>query len=53
MQACIASGYFFTMGISFLEKKFWKISHQLLKKSIILAIPLKGKTGKGFYRFIF
>jgi len=52
MQACIASQYFFTVGISFLEKKFWKVCSQLLKKILSFFIQGKGKTGKGFYDFI-
>jgi len=51
MQACIASQYFLTVGISFLEKKFWKVSPRLLKKKLPFYIHRKSKTGKGFYDF--
>jgi hypothetical protein len=49
MQASAHSGDFFTVGISFLEKKFWKIGLLTLRKIRFLDERPKGKTGKGFY----
>lgn len=50
-QACIESGYFCTVGISFLEKKFWKIKYQFLKKLPSLPVLIQRQNRQGFLRY--